>query len=288
MLRDGCQQPAGPLSSRRYGRFGNAGGQRQTADFESAKSRSFGKGRGGNKKTSELGQDRGCCVGGGFESNDAPGNLKAVPKKNEYRFCRARTWLKPKQVAQDREEKEKQLKILWWLYLGGRIDLYFGDESAFSMNPKLPYGWSPKGERIQIFPQRDKKVNLFGVFRPDNFCLTYESDGNINADFLIRSINDCCRYVKKPTVLVLDNAPTHRSRKFIAQMEKWMEQDLYIFFLPKYSPHLNIAETFWRKAKYEWLRPSDYGSFAKYKKKVKAIFTGIGSEYKIAFSQMTV
>ena len=193
MLRDGCQQLAGPLSSRRYGRFGNAGGQRQTADFESAKSRSCSKGRGGNKKTSELGQDRGGCARRGFESNDAPGNLKAVSKKNEYRFCRARTWLKPKQVAQDREEKEKQLKTLWWLYLGGRIDLYFGDESAFSMNPKLPYGWSPKGERIQIFPQRDKKVNLFGVFRPDNFCLTYESIENINADFLTRSIDDFCR-----------------------------------------------------------------------------------------------
>ena len=149
-------------------------------------------------------------------------------------------------------------------------------------------GGRPKASGFRYFRERDKKVNLFGVFRPDNFCLTYESDGNINADFLIRSINDCCRYVKKPTVLVLDNAPTHRSRKFIAQMEKWMEQDLYIFFLPKYSPHLNIAETFWRKAKYEWLRPSDYGSVAKYKKKVKAIFTGIGSEYKIAFSQMTV
>jgi len=172
--------------------------------------------------------------------------------------------------------------------VGGRIDLYFGDESAFSMNPKLPYGWSKKGERIQIFPQRDKKVNLFGVFRADNFCVTYESADNINADFLIRSIDDFCRYVKKPTVLVLDNAPTHRSEKFIAQMEKWMERDLYIFFLPKYSPHLNIAETFWRKAKYEWLRPSDYGSFAKFKTKVKAIFTGIGSEYKIAFSQMSV
>jgi len=180
------------------------------------------------------------------------------------------------------------LKILWWLYLGGRIDLYFGDESAFSMNPKLPYGWSPKGERIRIFPRRDKKVNLFGVFRPDNFCLTYQSDANINAAFLIRSIDDFCRYIKKPTILVLDNAPTHRSRKFIEQMEKWMEQDLYIFFLPTYSPHLNIAETFWRKAKYEWLRPSDYGSFAKYKKKIKAIFTGIGTVYRIAFSQMSV
>jgi len=191
-------------------------------------------------------------------------------------------------LVQEREEKEKQLKILWWLYLGGRIDLCFGDESAFSMNPKLPYGWSKKGERIQIFPQRDKKINLFGVFRPDNFCLTYESAENINADFLIRSIDDFCRYVKKPTVLVLDNAPTHRSQRFIEQIEKWMERDLYVFFLPKYSPHLNIAETFWRKAKYEWLRPSDYGSFAKYKKKVKAIFNNIGLEYKIAFSQMSV
>ena len=51
---------------------------------------------------------------------------------------------------------------------------------------------------------------------------------------------------------------------------------------------LNPAETFWRKAKYEWLRPSDYGSFTKYKKKIKAIFNNIGLEYKIAFSQMIV
>ncbi|HXH29313.1 MAG TPA: IS630 family transposase [Bacteriovoracaceae bacterium] len=214
--------------------------------------------------------------------------MAPVLKKNEYRFCRARTSLKWRQLATEREEKEKQLSSLWRLYLGGRIDLYFGDESAFSMNPKLPYGWSKKGERIEIFPQRDKKVNLFGVFRPDNFCVTYESKANINSEFLIKVIADFCRYVDKPTVLVLDNAPTHRSRKFIEQMEKWMKQDLYIFFLPKYSPHLNLAETFWRKAKYEWLRPSDYGSFAKYKKKIKNIFNNIGTEYKIAFSQMTV
>ncbi|MGI8668777.1 MAG: IS630 family transposase [Aridibacter sp.] len=174
------------------------------------------------------------------------------------------------------------------LYRGGRIDLLFGDESAFSMNPKLPDAWSPKGERIETFPQRDKKVSLFGIFRADNFCVTYESTGNINSDFLIKAIEDFSRYIDKPTVLVLDNAPTHRSAKFLAQMEKWMDRDLYIFFLPKYSPHLNIAETFWRKAKYEWLRPIDYGSFAKFKKKVKDIFSNIGTEYKIAFSQMSI
>ena len=188
----------------------------------------------------------------------------------------------------ERAEKEEVLNRLWSFYRGGWIDLYFGDESAFSMNPKLPYGWSPEGERIQIFPQRDKKINLFGVFRPDNFCVTYESSENINSDFLIQSIDDFCQYLHKPTVLVLDNAPTHRAEKFMAMVQKWMEKDLYIFFLPKYSPHLNLAETFWRKAKYEWLRPTDYSSFAKFKRKIKAIFNNIGLEYRIQFHQMMV
>lgn len=191
-------------------------------------------------------------------------------------------------MAAERAAKEAILKQLWKLYHGGLIELYFGDESAFSMNPKLPYGWSPEGERIKIFPQRDKKINLFGVFRPDNFALTYESQENINAEFLIRALDDFCRYVHEPTVLVLDNAPTHRSEKFLAAVEKWMEQDLYVFFLPKYSPHLNLAETFWRKAKYEWLRPRDYGSFTKFKSKIKYIFKNIGLEYTIQFQQMMV
>jgi transposase len=29
-------------------------------------------------------------------------------------------------------------------------------------------------------------------------------------------------------------------------------------YLPPYSPHLNIAETVWRKLKKEWLNPEDY------------------------------
>lgn len=191
-------------------------------------------------------------------------------------------------MAVERAEKEEKLKELWKLYLSGRIDLYFADESAFSMNPCLPYGWSEKGERIEIFPRRDKKVNLFGIFRPDNFCITYESKGNINSEFLIKAIDDFTRYIDKPTVLVLDNAPTHRSQMFESQIEEWMERDLYVFFLPRYSPHLNKAETFWRKAKYEWFKPTDYASFSRFRKKVHHIFNNLGTEYKIAFKEMMV
>ena len=166
------------------------------------------------------------------------------------------------------------------------IDLYFADESTFSMNPCLPRAWQEKDKPIEIFPQRDKKINLFGLFRPDNVAVTYQASGNINSEFLIRSIDDFCRHLDKPTVLVIDNAPTHRSRWFQAQLERWQEKDLYIFFLPKYSPHLNIAEIYWRKAKYEWLKPLDYFSFAKYKRKIKEIFKGIGIDYKIIFKEL--
>lgn len=92
----------------------------------------------------------------------------------------------------------------------------------------------------------------------------------------------------KPTVLVIDNAPTHRSKRFSEQLERWEEKGLYIFFLPKYSPHLNIAEIFWQKAKYEWPKPSDYVSFAKYKQKIKEIFNKIGVDYKIVFKELKV
>lgn len=185
-------------------------------------------------------------------------------------------------MADERAEKERLLNQVWELYLAGRIDLVFGDESTFSMNPCLPYGWSPKGERVEIFPHRDKKVNLFDIFRPDNFCVTYESPANINSRFLIEAIDDFCRYVDQPTVLVLDNAPTHRSKLFLAQLEKWMKKDVYVF----YWPHLNKAETYWRKAKYEWLKPMDYGSFSKFKNKIYHIFNQVGLEYKVAFKEL--
>jgi transposase len=189
-------------------------------------------------------------------------------------------------MAIEREEKEAALKVIWRISKADLIDLYFGDESTFSMQPALPSAWQEKDKPIAIFPQRDKKVNLFGIFRPDNVAITYQSEANINSQFLISAVDDFCQYIEKPTVLVLDNAPVHRSKLFQEQLSRWQEKDLYIFFLPRYSPHLNIAETFWRKAKYEWLKPSDYFSFAKYKRKIKEIFNEIGLKYKINFKEL--
>lgn len=73
--------------------------------------------------------------------------------------------------------------------------------------------------------------------------------------------------------------------QMILLKSEWMKKDLYVFFLPRYSPHLNKAETYRRKARYEWLKPTDYRSFSKFRKKIYHIFAQVGVEYKIAFKE---
>ncbi|MDQ3633153.1 MAG: transposase [Acidobacteriota bacterium] len=41
------------------------------------------------------------------------------------------------------------------------------------------------------------------------------------------------------------------------RIKYWQTRGLYIFYLPTYSSHLNIAETVWRKLKYEWLAATE-------------------------------
>jgi len=180
------------------------------------------------------------------------------------------------------------LRHLQRLSASGHLDLYYADESTFSMNPCLPYGWQAKGETIGIVPQGNRKINIFGIFSSNNYCFTRFFERNINTDFIVSAIEEFSQHLAsgKPSVLVLDNAAMHHSRLFQANLDTWQKRGLYIFYLPKYSPHLNIAETFWRKAKYEWLKPADYFSFDDFKQKIAYIFANIGTEYKIKFKEL--
>ena len=154
------------------------------------------------------------------------------------------------------------------------------------MNPCLPYGWQAKGETVRIVPQGNRKVNVFGIFTADNQCWSSYSSRNLNGETVANAIDEFSKHLVpgKPSVLVLDNAAMHHGRFVKAKQAEWEEKGLYLFYLPKYAPHLNLAETFWRKAKYHWLKPADYISFDKFKEKVTEIFTNIGSKYRVNFT----
>ena len=57
--------------------------------------------------------------------------------------------------------------------------------------------------------------------------------------------------------MILDNYPINKSKKFISKMEEWKEKEVYIFFLPPYSPELNLIEILWRRINYQWWIPFD-------------------------------
>ena len=182
-------------------------------------------------------------------------------------------------------EKIERMKVLWTLQKENRIDLFFSDESGFQLVPNLPYGWQPKGEYIRMLPRKGKNLSIFGLLSTDNRLISYPTEQNTNADFIIKCLDNFKTKIKKPTVIIMDNAPIHRAKKMMAKRKEWEKENLFIFFLPKYCPHLNRIETLWRKVKYEWLKPKDYKSWRTFTKAVKNILASFGSDsYNIKFS----
>lgn len=68
-------------------------------------------------------------------------------------------------------------------------------------------------------------------------------------------------------------------------LQQWAKKELYIIFLPPYSPHLNLIETLWRKMKREWLKPEDYESEATLKNAICTIIKNYDHDYTIDFSE---
>lgn len=102
---------------------------------------------------------------------------------------------------------------------------------------------------------------------------------------MIAFLDDFAEKTTQKTVVVLDNATIHHSDDFKDKIPEWEEKDLYIFYLPTYSPHLNLIETLWRMIKYRWLKPEDYADFQTLTDAVEDIICNIGKGLKINFSE---
>jgi transposase len=170
------------------------------------------------------------------------------------------------------------------LYLTGHIDLRFGDETNFSMTPNVPYGWLKEGKQCGIPSDPHRVLNVFGLMSLGNQMCSYPTKGTIDANYIIRCLDDFAATIKRPTVVVLDNAAWHTAQAVQEKWQQWQDRGLFIWYLPTYSPHLNPIEILWRKMKYRWLRPEDYLSKEKLEAAITNILYRFGSEFVINFS----
>ncbi len=192
--------------------------------------------------------------------------------------------MKSKQCRIEQESKQEALAELDSLEEKGLLEVYFGDESGFCNVPVVARAWQFPQAEIRITPQRSKRLNVFGFLSRANDARMWTSEKAITAQFVVDAVEEwVVEKLPKPRVLVLDNARIHRSRLMQEKQAQWEAKNLYVFFLPAYSPHLNLIETLWRQMKYFWLKAEDYISFEKLTGAVKKILSEIGNQYKIKF-----
>lgn len=128
----------------------------------------------------------------------------------------------------------------------GQIDLFYGDETAVSEQGYVPYGWQFKDEDVCIPAQRGKSQSYFDLLSRDNRLRYRAFSHAVTTADVIECLDRLAADAAKPTVVVLDNASIHTSKAFRACLQSWQQRNLFIDYLPPYSPHYNIIER-WRR-----------------------------------------
>jgi transposase len=166
----------------------------------------------------------------------------------------------------------------------GKIDLYYADEAAVSLVPCVPYAWQFGDEEVSMPSEQGKGVNCFALLSRDNRAVIETTTQMLTSQFLFEQFERFSLGLKKLTCVVLDNAAIHRARLIKDRLTVWQQRGLFLFYLPRYSPHLNIVETLWRKLKYEWLAAKDYETRETLGYAVRLALKAVGTSLRINFS----
>lgn len=130
--------------------------------------------------------------------------------------------------------------------------ILFQDESLIRDYQALANTWFLKGQQ-RIIPTYGKHqgVKLLGILNYETGDVYVEEHESYNAVIFLKFLkNTLKRYPKGKIVMVLDNARIHHA-KLIQPFLEAHKSRLELFFLPPYSPNLNLIEPLWK-----WLKES--------------------------------
>jgi len=157
-------------------------------------------------------------------------------------------------VTKKHFQHKKELTELQRAVRRGVQALFYFDEAGFSLTPSVPYSWQPVGERIEIPSGKSSQLNALGFmdYQGERFD-PYVFQGGIDADVVIACMDSFSKKRTRPTTVMIDNAPVHTSAAFAAMIPEWERKNLFCWFLPAYSPEINLIEMLWKKITYYWL-----------------------------------
>src|SRR5690606_7323949 len=124
---------------------------------------------------------------------------------------------------------------------------------------------------------------VVGLMNRKNDLFFEVDETTFNTDKFICFMDKFVEQIVKQTVVILDNSPIHKSKKFIAKIKEWKEKDVLIYFLPPYSPELNLIEILWKRIKYQWLPFDAYLCFQNLKERLSYVLNNFSIKYDIIF-----
>ena len=166
--------------------------------------------------------------------------------------------------------------------------MIYADAARVSLQPCVPYGWQFAHEDVFTPSSQGGGLNCFAFLTGQNRCHFTTTCERITSEFVFEQLEQVSMRVEKLTVVVLDNASAHQAGRIQERRLVWEKRGLYLFYLPRYSPHLNIVEILWRKLKYEWLGPRDYETKEGLFYTVRQALAAVGNSLKINFSKFAL
>lgn len=210
--------------------------------------------------------------------------IKRIIKKLEMRWKRMKRGLSKEPDEWELEVKIPVLTKLIEQDRDGKIDLRYLDQSGFSLTPYIPYAWQEKEETIIVKSRSGKRINVIGLINRQN-ALDYQIiEQSITSKDVIKFLDKFSNKLRQKTVVVLDQASIHTSDEFLGKLEEWEQKNLEIFWLPTYSPKLNLIEILWKFIKYEWIDIEAYSSQNSLVKYLKKVLDNFGHKYVINFA----
>src|SRR2546425_8109347 len=211
-------------------------------------------------------------------------SLKRLAKKARLRWKRVRKSLKSLRDPIAFARCQRELEALQKQEDKGKIDLYYFDESGFTLDPYIPYAWQEPDTVIEIPARKCGRINVLGFMNRQNDLHPFLFEQSVDTSVVIACFEAFSKTLKKKTVVVMDNASVHTSEEFEECLPQWKKKGLIIKYLTPYSPELNLIEILWRNIKYAWLPFSAYQCLNALIEALENILKNFGSKYQITFA----
>ncbi|MDV2996795.1 MAG: IS630 family transposase ISNpu2 [Chroococcidiopsis sp. SAG 2025] len=194
--------------------------------------------------------------------------VRRILKRKKYSYIWAKSDLGDKQDPKEREEFQERLRK----YLAVARDypdllqVWFWDESGFSLRVIRRKNWGRKGQRQKVLGQRRRgRINVMGAIRESDRkrgCFFIEKG---NADIFLEQLQQLNEFIKQEwanqgncaedfqsqgprIILILDNASFHKRQDILSRVSQELP-NFRLEFLPAYSPDYNIIELVWHSCK---------------------------------------